>query len=186
MQTATIFKLNTIGFIATSISCYQGALRGMPWLGLAVFTLLMVIFLPFTDMKKERILLTIIVGVIGFLLDSILILFDIYTVNIDTRWLLPASLCPEWILALWLNFGFMLYIYWLILRRSYVVSGVIGIIFAFIIYGNAHWNGLLKLHRPALVSILIIAVIWAVLIPVLTMFAIKFFSREVHHATQTK
>lgn len=186
MQTKTIFKLNTIGFIVTSITCYQGAMRGAPWLGLMVFSLLVMFFLPYTEKKKERILLAIIVGVTGFLLDSILIMLNIYTVRIDTRWLLPASLCPEWILALWLNFGFMLYIYWLILRRSYIISGLIGIIFAFIIFGNAHLNGLLDLHKPALVSLLIIAVIWAVLIPVFTIISIRFFSIKGYHADQTK
>lgn len=186
MKESTIYKLNSAGFIITAISSYQGAMKGVPVLGLAVFALLVALFLPVTKMKKERVLLTVIVGVIGFVLDSALIHFGVYSVKAETRWLLPAPLCPDWVIALWLNFGFMLYIYWFFLRRSYLLSAVIGLVFSIMIYGNAHRNGFVELGSPAFVSLVIVAILWAILIPAITKLAIKFFSGGVHDVSQTK
>lgn len=183
MKKATIFKLNSVAFIATAASCYQGAMKGMPWLGYAAFFIHVILFLPLTELKQKRLLLAIIVGAVGLMMDTGLYLTGVYSVKDSTRWVLPAPFCPDWIFVLWLNFGFMLYIYWLMLRRSYVIGSVIGIIFAIIIYGNAERNGLLLLKSPLIVSLSIIAFLWALAIPVFTKIAIKFYAGGPIHET---
>ena len=146
MQQQIIQKLNLPFFFLTSFSCYQGALHGMPWLGLVVFTLLVAFFLPYTQFKKERLLITLLVAGVGFCADTALIFAKVYTVKESGRWLVPAPFCPEWILVLWLNFGFMLYIFWKFLAKSKITAIVVGIIFSFLIFGNASRMGLVSLQ----------------------------------------
>ncbi len=183
MKRAAIFKLNSVVFFITAASCYQGAMKGIPWLCYAAFFVHVILFLPSTELKRKRLLLAAIVGAAGLIIDTGLYLTGVYSVKESTRWLLPAPLCPDWIFVLWLNFGFILYVYWLMLRRSYVFGACIGIIFAVIIYLNAQRNGLLLLKSPLAVSLAIIAVLWAVAIPAFTKIAIRFYSEGAIHET---
>ncbi len=162
--------------MVTVVSCYQGAMKGMPWLGYVALFIHVILFLPSTELKQKRLLLAVIVGAVGLLMDTGLYMAGVYGVKEDTRWLLPTPLCPDWIFVLWLNFGFMLYVYWLMLRRSYVFGSLIGIVFAVIIYSNAQRNGLLSLQSPSALSLAIIALLWAIAMPVFTKIAIKFYS----------
>jgi hypothetical protein len=178
MNPNIIQKLNLPLFFLTSFSCYQGALHGMPWLGLVVFAFLVALFLPYTLLKKERLLVTLLVAGIGFAIDSALIMSNVYMVKESARWLLPAPLCPEWILVLWLNFGFMLYIFWGFLAKSRMTPIIVGIIFSFLIFGNASRMGLVVLRPPQLAGFLIIAACWAVLIPFFTKCAVRYFGGQ--------
>jgi hypothetical protein len=180
MNPATLQKLNLPCFFLTAFATYQGALRGAPWLGLVVFALLVALFLPATPQKKERLLVALLVAVVGFCVDSALVFFRVYQAREASRWLLPSPLCPEWVLTLWLNFGFMLYIFWRLLSRSVTTAVTVGVVFSFLIYGNAARMGLLVLHQPVLVSLGIIALLWAVLIPLFTRCAVSAFAGGNH------
>lgn len=180
MNQTTVQKLNLPFFFLTAFSCYQGALRGIPWLGPAVFAVLVAFFLPMTAQKKERLEISVLVGGLGFLADSALVFFQVYLPREESRWLIPAPFCPEWVLALWFNFGFMLYIFWRFLNKSTLNAVCVGVIFAVLIYGNASRMGLLHLGRAPLVSLLVIAVLWAVLIPFFTRCAVSSFSGGSH------
>jgi len=179
MQQQTIQKLNIPFFLLTSFSCYQGALRGMPWLGLVAFAALVAFFLPHTQLKKERLLITLLVAVTGFTVDTALIILNVYTVKESARWLLPAPFCPEWILVLWLNFGFMLPIFRQFLSKSKITPVLVGIIFSFLIFGNASRMELVSIQQqPKLTGFLLIALCWAILIPFFTNCAVRYFGGE--------
>ncbi len=175
MNPQFIQKMNLPFFFLTSFSCYQGALHGMPWLGLVIFALLVAFFLPYTHLKKERLLITLLVAGFGFIADTTLIMLNVYTVKESARWLIPAPLCPEWILVLWLNFGFMLYIFWGFLAKSKITPVIVGVVFSFLIFGNASRMELVSMQQHKLVSFLIIAICWAVLIPFFTNRAVRYF-----------
>ena len=183
MKPATIQKWNTFFFFLTDYACYQGALKGMPWLGFVMFGLLVVVFLPSTPQKKERLLVALVVALAGFALDSALIFFHVYQAREESRWLLPAPFCPEWVLVLWINFGFMLYIFWRLLSRSVLTAISVGVVFAFSVYGNAARMELLTLRSPELASLAIIAVLWAVLIPLSARGAERAFTGGIHVAS---
>lgn len=178
MNSPFIQQLNLVFFFLTSFSCYQGALRGMPWLGLVLFALMLAIFLPQTALKKERILITLLVAGVGFAVETALIVFNVYTVKESSRWLLPPPLCPEWILVLWLNFGFTLYVYWKFLSKNRITPVIVGIVFSFVIFGNASRMELLTWQLPAVAGFLIIAICWAILIPFFTRRAVRSFGGE--------
>ncbi len=89
-----------IVFFIGVISCYQGTLRGIPWLGpLVVLVIAMMHFAQGKDHWPE-IQLVLAVGVIAFIMESVLIATNVYTVNPTTRWVIPAPFCPAWLLAL--------------------------------------------------------------------------------------
>ena len=180
MNQATLQKFNLPLFFLTAFSCYQGALRGIPWLGLVAFCLLVACFLPGTAQKKERLQVALLVGAVGFAADSALLLCQVYRAREESRWLLPAPFCPEWVLVLWLNFGFMLYIFWRLLSKSLFSAVAVGVVFACLIYGNAWRMGLLELQPPVLLRLGTIALLWAVLIPVFTRCAVRSFSGGGH------
>lgn len=173
MTTANMVKYTPLGFFITVIATYQGAERGIPWLGLVFLLANMLLFLPFSPLKKERIYLTFIVGTAGFLLDSVFIFSGLYQASASSRWLIPAPFCPEWTMTLWLNFGFALFVFKLVLSRNRIMPVVIGIIFAMLIYFNANRLGVITLVSPKIIPLGIIAAVFAVFIPLCTWIANK-------------
>ncbi|HAE41232.1 MAG TPA: hypothetical protein DCG57_21760 [Candidatus Riflebacteria bacterium] len=178
MKPDLVLKLNTLVFILTSMTCYQGTTHGYPWLGLVALAIHYSLFLPATTTKAKRVLVAILTGLIGFIADSTLIWLGVYSVSSGSRWLLPDPLCPEWILVLWLNFGFMLYIFWQILAKSRWTPPIIGIIFSFIIMGNASHMGLIAFRAPSWHGYLIIAACWSVLVPIFALYSNRCFGEN--------
>jgi hypothetical protein len=164
-ETKKFQNLNTVAFLFTAASSYQGAIRGIPWLGLAVFTLFAALAFPGTSLKKERFLVMAIGGAGGFLLDTLLILAGVYAPFPHTRVFLAAPLCPDWILSLWLNFAFMMYFFSAFLGKSKKAPVIVGLVFAFLVYSNASRLGLLDLGPSRFLHLSLIAVAWAVAIP---------------------
>ena len=173
-------KLNIVMFIATSISCYQGARLGFLWLGPAILVLHWALFLPTTPYKARRIAIALFVGLAGFILDSTLIGAGVFGVQEETRLVFPAPLCPEWILTLWLNFGFMLYTLHVLLRQNRFIGPITGAIFSFVIMGNASYMGLVHFATPTVLGYFIVAAIWAVLVPVLAFVTNRIMGEESH------
>jgi hypothetical protein len=173
MPAATIMKYSPLGFFITVFATYQGARNGMPWLGFILFMVTLLVFLPFSPLKKERIYLTLIVGAAGFIVDSALIAAGVYHANEGSRWLIPHWFCPEWILTLWLNFGFALFVFKPFLSRNRITPVIVGIVFAMLIYANASRMGLVTLQSPKILPLGVIAASFAVFIPLCTWLANK-------------
>jgi hypothetical protein len=173
MPAATMMKYSPLGFFLTVFATYQGARHGVPWLGLLFLVATMLVFLPFSPLRRERIYLTLVVGIAGFLVDSLLIGSGVYQASAGSRWLIPHWFCPEWILTLWLNFGFALFIFRQFLSRNRIVPVIVGIVFAMLIYANASRMGLILLQPPKLLPLGVIAASFALFIPLCTRLANK-------------
>jgi hypothetical protein len=167
MKAATVSRLNTAAFVAISIASYQGGMHGHSWIGIFVFAVLASLLLIATDEKKERLILTGITAIAGFVLDSVLIMASVYKPLINSGPAIPEYLCPLWILALWLSFGYMLHIYRQTLTRNIFIAPTTGPIYALMIYGGANHNKLIKLHDPAWQNLFVIALAWMILMPIL-------------------
>jgi hypothetical protein len=168
MKPATVANLNTVAFIATSVASYQGAMHGRPWVGLAVFVVLASLLLLVTTEKKERLAVTAITSIAGFILDSALVMAGVYKPIVLSCGLIPEYLCPLWILVLWISFGYMLHILRHVLVKHFLIAPISGFIYALFIYRNAHRHELIRLNEPMLQSLIIIAVTWMILIPILS------------------
>ena len=169
--------IGTIAFIITSMACYQGAMRGVPWLGLAVFGLELLILLPLMIGKRQRVLIALTIGAIGLVLDTVLIAAGIYSVESIARWILPSPICPEWILALWLNFGLVMPNYLAMMRGRHIISALVGFVYAFMVYGGAARNNIIALPSYGMTGVTIIAIAWAVLIPLMYMYLGRLYQK---------
>ena len=184
MRAETVMKYSPLGFFITAAAAYQGARNHMPWLGLLFVLINMLVFLPFSPIRKERLYLTLAVGAAGFVVDSLLITAGVYRVGEQSRWLLAGFLCPEWILALWLNYGFALYVFKPFLSRTWWIPVVVGLVFSTLIYTNAGRMELITFPLAKTVSLGIIAVIYALFIPACNVIANKIIGGP-HVVTQT-
>lgn len=149
--------------IATIMACNFGANHGMPLLGFFILLAVIAFSLPFSLMKWERILLTILTGFAGFIVDSILIAFSVYIPAGHSRWLIPAPFCPEWIVTLWLNYGFMVYTSWKKLADKFLFTAALGFVFSLLIISNASRIDLVKVSSPRLVSFLVVGLAWSMI-----------------------
>ena len=177
MRPKAVGIIGTIAFIVTSIACYQGAMRGMPWLGMAVFALELIILMPLMLGRRQRLFIALTVGAIGLVLDTVLLAAGIYSVEISARWILPAPVCPEWILSLWLNFGLVMPNYLKMMKGRHMVSGLVGFVYAFMVYGGASRNKIIVLPNYGMTGVAIIAIAWAVLIPLMYMYLDRLYQK---------
>jgi hypothetical protein len=177
MKPKTIGIIGTIAFIITSIACYQGAMRGVPWLGMAMFALELIVLLPLMLGKQQRVLIATAIAAIGLVLDTLLIAVGIYSVETSARWILPSPICPEWILALWLNFGLVMPNYLAMMKGRHIVSGLVGFVYAFMVYGGAARNNIIALPNYGMTGVAIIAITWAILVPLMYMYVAKLFQK---------
>jgi len=152
------------------VACYVGAQRHWPWLGPVVVGIIVITHLAHAERPAQEAMLIALVGLCGFLLDSALISLQVYAVTPDTRWLFPAPLCPDWILALWVNAATQLSRTLPMTRRKYLRSAIIGLVFGVLVYKRAAAVHLLTLP-DAIVTLLLIAVIWAMVLPLFSKFA---------------
>lgn len=154
-------------------ACYQGAIREKLWLGPAIViaTCALQVLVAIRRWQKE-ILIILSTGIAGLILETILTMCGVYSVVEKTRWIFPAPVCVEWILALWLNFG---------ARTSGLLPGVRGkpimvagtaAVFGMLIFRRAAKLGLLHLTWGWW-SIAAISAAWAVVVPLLFMLAGK-------------
>lgn len=182
--------IGTIAFIITSIACSQGAMRGMPWLGMAMFGLELIILLPLMFAKRQRLLIALAIGAIGLTLDTVLLVAGIYSVEASARWIIPPPICPAWILALWLNFGLVMPNYLAMMRGRHIISGLVGFVYAFMVYGGAARNNIITLPNYGVAGVAIIAVAWAVLIPIMYYYVGRLYQKSMakteKNSAQTK
>lgn len=146
------------------VACYVGAQQHWPWLGPVVVGIIVITHLSHAERPAHEAMLIALVGLCGFLLDSTLISLHVYAVTPDTRWLLPAPYCPDWILALWVNAAAQLSRTLPMTRRKYLRSAIIGLVFGVLVYKRAAAVHLLTLP-DAIVTPLLIAIIWAMVLP---------------------
>ena len=160
----------TLIFIVGVISCYQGAMSGKLWLGPLVVILIALSRTVFDKNRGRELKVLLVVGGLGCLAESLMILLSIYTPDAGARMLLPWPLLPEWILALWINFGLKIRDYMWLMRGRPVLGAVMGFIFGILIFRNAAGMGLLVLGHGS-ISLYTASLIWAVIVPVLFHYA---------------
>ncbi len=160
-------------FFAGVSACYQGAIRGKLWLGPAMVAAVCTIQILMAIRRwQKEILIIAVTGLTGFILDTLLVLCNVYSVADKTRWILPAPMCVEWILGLWINFGGKMSSTLPGIRGRPKMVAIFSAVFGIMIYRHAAKFGLITLTWDWR-SIAIIAASWALLVPQLTRFAEK-------------
>lgn len=172
----------TVIFFIGLAACYQGVLRGLPYLGPVTILLLAVIKFSVQKERRSEVTLVAIVTVLSFILESLLISIGIYTPAPGTRFIIPAPLAPFWILALWVNFALRIKDYMWFMKGKPVVHFVTGFVFGLIIFNSVNRLGLGTLNY-GIVSLFIGSFIWGAFIPVLYYIADKLLNRTTNFET---
>ena len=159
-----VVPINFIIFQACWFSCVMGAGKNLGWLG----PLLVLITLPLqihllTENHRAEILFAIICGISGSLLETLMIVFSVYT-PVDQGW---GQICPPWMAALWFNFSMLVSISLAWLKDRYFLSALLGGIFGPIAYWGGEKLGALRVAATFSSGYLILAVMWALALPLL-------------------
>ena len=110
----------------------------------------------------------------GVLLDSVLFGSGLFANNDGSVW--P----PLWLLFLWLNFAMALRYCFAFLQKNLWVTAALGAIAGPSSYfSGAYLNGGVTLAEPVAVSLSVLAVVWALFLPLVAFFARSFHLKSI-------
>tara|TARA_B100001146_G_C16193185_1_gene440195 strand:+ start:812 stop:1330 length:519 start_codon:yes stop_codon:yes gene_type:complete len=156
---------NIIGFQAGWWACVLGVKNGYPYFGPAIiFIFLLNHFLLFKSGKNEF-LFIIIVGIVGTVMDTILL----RTALIKYHCLYTNNLAPLWITAMWVGFAATVNNSMAWLNRKWFLSFALGAIFGPLSYLTGIKFDALEFDI-SLLTLSILAIMWGIAIPLLYFF----------------
>jgi hypothetical protein len=159
--------LKLINFVAFQIgwfACVLGAAAGRPWLGLVVVAGVVTLHLALQRPRGPEVLLLLSAGVLGYVMDSLLVLGGVIEFTPAARLGGPSAL---WMVALWVNLGTTLNnsLGWL--RGRYLLAAAMGAISGPL----AYWAGVrleaVTFGLPLPLALAVISVEWALSMPAL-------------------
>jgi hypothetical protein len=155
--------INFAAFQAGWFSCVLSAANGLPWLGLLVVCLIVALHLRTADHPSHELQLLALCMVMGLVFDSLLV---------GSGWvrypsgMLFSGIAPYWILAMWALFSTTLNHSMGWLKNSLVLAFVMGAVFGPLSYLAGQRLGAIELV-DFWSSMVALAIIWAVVMPVL-------------------
>ncbi len=168
---------NVLGFQLCWWGCVLGGARGWPWLGPICVALWLVFELAGSEARLRRLAFCLGVGLLGSLLDGLLVQADLLRFEGST---LPWTAAPIWIAALWVGFANTLGRSMSFLRQRPLVGFVLGALAGPLAYYGGQGLGAVAVPRP-LAGFLTIALAWAIALPVLVAVEQKWVAHRPAH-----
>ena len=156
--------INFIAFQAGWFACVLGAANDLPWLGTLLVCLIVAGHIKMADRPRVELQLLLLCVMLGLVFDSFLV---------SSGWVLYPSgmlisgVAPYWILAMWALFSITLNFSMAWLKSSLVFASAMGAVFGPLSYIAGQRLGAIELidYRSSLIAL---AVIWALAMPILT------------------
>lgn len=167
MKTAII---NLLFFKAGWAASVLGAAASIPTAAIAAAAGVVSFHLWCSENVRGEVLLLMCAASIGLIWESALIWIGL--INYDTGFFAPG-LAPYWIVAMWLLFATTLNVSMRWLRRSVLVASFAGAIGGPLAFLAGERMGAVSFDNPA-ISLAVIGIGWAVLLPLLVNFAVRF------------
>ena len=156
--------MNFIIFQACWFACVIGAAKNLGWLGpILVFITVPLQIHLLTENHKTEILFTVICGISGSLLVTLMIVANVYT-PVDRG---CGQICPPWMTALWFNFALLVSISLAWLKGKYVTAFILGGLAGPVAYWGGEKLGALSVVSTFSSGYLILAFMWALALPLL-------------------
>jgi hypothetical protein len=156
--------VNFIIFQVCWFTCVLGAANNLGWLGpLLVLLTVPLQILLLTENYKAESFFVLICGISGSLLETLMILANVYT-PVDQGW---GQVCPPWMSALWFNFALLVSISLSWLKGKYKAAAILGTLTGPVAYWGGEKLGALTVSATFSRGYLILAVIWALALPLL-------------------
>lgn len=137
------------------------------WLGLHLY------FTPRTLRWGEGLFL-LLLGILGFAIDTILIYFGIFQINPTTFY------TPMWLVCMWILLG-LTFESMLVMRRNLALVCLMGVLSGPLSYLFAQAVNILKYAQPAWLNMALHSVLWAALMPLLFILRDQTFKWTLHH-----
>ena len=160
---------NVLSFGIGWFACVVGAANGTASYGIAVAAMLLALNVLVAEDPIREARVIMMVGAIGFVIDTILALAGILV--FDPRTSNPSWLCPIWLVALWMMFGSTLTasLAWLATRSA--IASIVGAIAGPLSNLAAAKMGAIAIPGRVAPRVAILAIVWAVVLPTLVKFA---------------
>jgi hypothetical protein len=162
--------VNFIVFQIGWFTCVLSAANGYPWAGLMVVSLIVALHLRSAEHRAHEIQLLALAVVLGLVFDSLLVSSG--WVRYPIGMFMPG-IAPYWILAMWALFSITLNLSMGWLKNSLVLASVMGAIFGPLSYLAGARLGAIVLV-DAVSSMILLAIIWALVMPILIFAASRF------------
>lgn len=166
--------VNVILFQAAWFAAVLGAAKGMPWLGPLAMIPVLAIHLALLNNRWGELKLLLAAGVLGFLFDTAFVAGGIF---IPLQHLFPRPFSPPWMISLWLNFAATLNVSTAWLRGRYFLAAAFGAIGGPLAYYSGAKLGATE-ALPTTSGMLLLAIGWGVMTPLLVRLAHVFSSRK--------
>lgn len=167
MNDLTRKTINVLLFQAAWFSAVLGAARGLFWLGPLSMIPVLALHLALQEDRRGEAKLLLIAGLLGFIFDTIFVASGVFT---PLQHLFPRPFSPPWMICLWLNFAATLNVSMVWLRHRYLLAALFGAIGGpLAYYGGAKLGATEAL--PTLSGLLLLAVGWGVMTPLLVRLA---------------
>src|SRR5512147_876045 len=154
--------LNFTMFYLGWFACVMGAGRGQLWLGPFVVAALVLIHLYLAPRPVQEPRLILLTGIFGFAVDTLQASAGLYAF---ARTSAAPGLCPLWMMALWMIFATTLNASMSWLAGRYRLAAVLGAICGPVSYVAGARLGAIEFPAHAGLSLAVIAVVWACVMP---------------------
>lgn len=156
--------INAVSYQAGWFACVAGAGNGLPLLGPVVVALLLAVHLWLVPRRWHTLRGLAVISAIGIGVDSALAGMAVFSFP---EYFVFPWLCPAWLIALWVIFASALEscLRWLVEWPR--LAAAIGALFGPASYYAGQRLGALQFSPPLLDSLLILAIVWSALLPVL-------------------
>lgn len=116
--------------------------------------------IAFSQHKRQDSLFGLAIGLYGSLVDGLLLQSGIFEFSNQFHWLIPY-----WLVTLWMAFGMMLRISLDYLQGRYWLAAVLGAISGPLSYLAGQRLGAVTFPQSMVMTVIVLAVIWAITVP---------------------
>ena len=156
--------VNFIAFQAGWFACIVSAARGWPLVGVIYVACWIGIHVYIIRNSKAVLLLVVASGLVGYIVDSALVLAGAFSFPQYARLAGPS---PVWMAAMWCNLAGALEVSLGWLRDHYLLAAVLGAIFGPAAYGAGQAFGAIEFGEPAWLCTAAVSLEWAISLPLL-------------------
>lgn len=173
--------INFVLFQAAWFACVLGAARGVAWLGVFATFLIVAWHLKHAIQAKFEVILLMVTLMIGAVFDQLMLGTQLVSYQAH-GW--SDTLTPVWILALWAGFATALNVSLRWMQGKWLVALLFGAFGGPLAYMGAERLGAVTLNANPQ-SYLALSIGWAVITPILLLFARKFNGYTVTEQSMT-
>ncbi len=165
LRSALPMLANVLGYQAVWFICVGGAAAGLAWPGVIASLVFAIATLALSGRRAADLRTLAFVLPLGFMVDSTLV---------ATGWISysPAgplqSVAPIWIAAIWLAFAFTINHSLAFLQSNRALAALLGLAGGPLAYwGASRAFGVIEFGQPTLLTLAVVGLCWAVLLPLL-------------------